>query len=77
MRNLRRTEAFDEFYNTLDEKTQEKVDYALTIVSQINVVSSKFIKKLENTEFYELRVSFGNEYRIILFTIDKDSIIEA
>ncbi len=27
--------------------------------------------------FYELRVSVGNEYRVILLTIDHDNLIEA
>ena len=34
------------------------------------VVHSLFIKKLQSTKFYELRVKAGNEYRIILFAID-------
>lgn len=46
-------------------------------MSQIKVVSTKFVKKLEGTDFYEMRISVGNEYRGILFTIDSESFIEA
>lgn len=46
-------------------------------MSQIKVVSTKFVKKLEGTDFYEMRISVGNEYRVILFTIDSESFIEA
>lgn len=77
MRTLRRTTEFDEFYNSVDPKVQEKIDYALTLMSQIKVVSTKFVKKLEGTDFYEMRVSVGNEYRVIIFTIDNDNFIEA
>ena len=30
-----------------------------------------------DTDFYELRISVGNEYRAILFTIDHDNIVQA
>lgn len=35
------------------------------------------MKKLVETDFYELRISVGNEYRVILFTIDQESFVEA
>ena len=44
MRTLRRTTEFDEFYNSVAPKVQEKIDYALTLISQIKVVSTKFVK---------------------------------
>lgn len=41
------------------------------------VVSTKFVKRLEKTDFYEMRVSLGNnQYRTVLFTIDADSFME-
>ena len=43
----------------------------------MKVVSTKFVKKLGGTDFYEMRISFDNEYRVILFTIDKENFIEA
>lgn len=77
MRTLRRTNEFDEFYDSVGTKVREKIDYALTLIAQIKVVSTKFVKKLEGTEFYEMRISVGDEYRVILFTVDNDSFIEA
>lgn len=39
---------------------------------------TKFIKHLENTDLYEMRVSVGtNEYRTVLFAIDHENMIEA
>ena len=77
MRTLRRTGEFDEFYNRVGQKVQEKIDYALNLMAQIKVVSTKFVKKLEGTDFYEMRISVGNEYRVVLFTIDSESFVEA
>ena len=77
MRKLIRSIEFDEFYNSLPTNVQIKVKYALNIVAEIRVVSSKLVKKLIDTEFYELRVKMNNEYRVILFTIDHGNIMEA
>lgn len=41
-------------------------------------ISTKFVKHLEKTDLYEMRVSVGtNEYRTVLFAIDHDNVIEA
>ena len=50
----------------------------MEILQKEQVPTTKFIKKLENTDFYEMRVSLGNnEYRSVLFSIDNDNIINA
>lgn len=42
------------------------------------VVSNKFVKKLLNSDFYEVRVSVStNEYRTIIFAVDNESFIES
>lgn len=78
MRIIYKTPEFEEFYSSLPFKTQTKFDYVINVILTIYNVSTKFIKHLENTELYEMRVSVGtNEYRTILFAIDKDNIIES
>ena len=77
MRTLVRTEEFDVFYASLDDKVQQKVDYALNVLSTLKVVNTKLDKKLQRSDFYELRISTGNEYRVIMFTIDSESLVEA
>ncbi len=77
MRTIIRSAEFDEFYNSLPTNVQNKVKYAMNIIAEVKVVNTKLIKKLVDTEFYELRVSVGNEYRVILFTIDRENFIEA
>lgn len=77
MRTLMRSAEFDEFYNSLPENVQNKVKYALNIIAEVKVVNTKLVKKLVEADFYELRISVGNEYRVILFTIDQESFVEA
>ncbi len=72
-----RSAEFDEFYNSLPANVRNKVNYALNIIAVVKVVNTKLIKKLIDTNFYELRISVGNEYRVVLFTIDHENFIEA
>ena len=72
-----RSAEFDEFYNSLPANVQNKVNYALNIIAVVKVVNTKLIKKLIDTNFYELRIQVGNEYRVVLFTIDHENFIEA
>lgn len=68
---------FDEFYNSLPAKAQKKLDYVLNVVAEIKVVNAQFVKQIETTEFYELRVQVGDEYRVVVFTIDHENFVEA
>lgn len=77
MRRVIRSREFDAFFERLPSEVQEKMLYALTVISDIKVVSTKLVKKLVGTEFYELRISMKNEYRVILLAIDSDSFIES
>ena len=36
----------------------------------MKVVNSNFLKKLQSTQFYELIIKAGNEYRIVIFAIN-------
>ncbi len=42
----------------------------IEVIGEVNVVHTNFVKKLMNTQFYELRIKAGNEIRIIIFAID-------
>lgn len=69
---------FEEFYDNLDGRTQEKYDYAFDMIRTQYVINKNFVKSLENTDFYELRISIGhNEYRSIMLAIDHDNFIQA
>lgn len=78
IRNLIFSDEFEEFYKSLSPKLLDKYRYALKIVSTQKVVSQKFVKHLVNTDFYELRISISrDEYRSVLFALDKDSFMES
>ena len=77
MRTMIRSAEFDEFYNSLPANVQNKVKYAMNVIAEIKVVNTKLVKKLIDTDFSELRISVGNEYRVILFTIDHENFIES
>lgn len=77
MRNTILTDEFNAFYDALPSKAKAKMDYAMDVLAKITVVNTKLAKKLVGTDFYELRVSVDNEYRVILFTMDHENIIEA
>lgn len=77
MRRVIRSREFDAFFEWLPSNVQEKVLYALSVIADIKVVSTKLVKKLVDTEFYELRISMNNEYRVIILAIDSDSFIES
>ena len=67
-----------EFYNGLSSKVQTKFQYVMNVITTLYNVSTKFVKHLENTDLYEMRVSVGtNEYRTVLFAIDHENFIEA
>lgn len=78
IRRIFRSSEFDDFYSSLPAKVKNKFEYVFLVVQTVYNVSTKFVKHIENTELYELRVSVGsNEYRTVLFAIDHDNIIES
>lgn len=78
VRIIHRTHEFMEFYESLPPKIRLKFQYVINVIASVYNVSTKFIKHLENTDLYEMRVSIGsNEYRTVLFASDHDNFIEA
>ena len=78
MRKLIMSNQFYDYYCGLPLQVQEKFEYVMQILIAQQVVSTKFVKRIQNTNLYEMRVSVGyNEYRTILFAIDNDNIINS
>lgn len=78
IRTIHKTSEYEMFYASLTDKIKSKFDYVLNVVATVYNLSIKFVKHLENTDLYEMRVSVGtNEYRTILFAMDHNNIIEA
>lgn len=78
IRIIIKTEEFQSFYDSLPVRVQEKFKYVMNMIISVYNLPTKFIKHLQNTDLYEMRVSIGpNEYRSILFAIDHSNVIEA
>ena len=78
IRSVFKTAEYESFYLSLNDKIKTKFDYVINVISTIYNVPTKFVKHLENTDLYEMRVSVGtNEYRTVLFAIDHENFIEA
>ena len=66
-----------EFERQASPRTQEKLRYAASLLELVPVLSTQFVKKLVNTDFYELRIKVDNEVRVILFSADSENINSA
>lgn len=77
LRLISQTPEFEEYYSTLTENVRNKYEYVFNILATQYVVSEKFVKKIDNSAFYEVRVSLGNnEYQTLFIAIDNDSFME-
>lgn len=65
---------FEDFYSSLDVRTQKKIDYGLLLLATEDRLPTKFVKSIRNGLF-ELRTEFeGNIYRIF-FIFDEGHIV--
>ncbi len=59
-----------EFIDSQDERVSLKFFQLIEVIGEVKVVNTNFLKKLQSTQFYELRIKAGNEYRVVLFAIN-------
>jgi hypothetical protein len=77
MRNIFETPEFEEFLENSNTNVQIKIKYILDVLITQYVINTKIVKKLVNTDFYEIRMQIDNEYRIICFAIDHENIMQS
>ena len=66
---------FWEFYDPLEQKTKDKVDYVLEIIISIKRIPTKFLKHLDEG-IYEIRIESGsNIYRLFSFFDDNKLVV--
>ncbi|MDO6804059.1 type II toxin-antitoxin system RelE/ParE family toxin [Wenyingzhuangia sp. 1_MG-2023] len=70
MREIDITEECLEFIDNQDKRVSLKFFQLIEVIGEVKVINSNFLKKLQSTQFYELRIKAGNEYRIVIFAID-------
>lgn len=76
IRTIFRTEEFEEFYDGLNKRVKDKFEYTFGLIQTVYALPVKYVKHLEGTDLYEMRVSVGsNEYRTVLFAIDNKNVI--
>jgi hypothetical protein len=69
VREINITEECLEFIDNQNERVGLKFFQLIEVIGEIKVVNSNFLKKLQSTHFYELRIKAGNEYRDVIFAI--------
>jgi hypothetical protein len=76
IRSVLYSDDFNLFYSELDERVKVKYKQGIDILKTVYVLSTKFVKRIVNTNLYELRISVGyNEYRTVLFCTDHENVI--
>jgi hypothetical protein len=64
------------FIDNQSDRISTKFYQLIVIISEVKIVHSNFVKKLVDTNFYELRIKAGNEIRVVMFTIDHSNFAE-
>ena len=70
MRDIGITQDCLEFIEGQEQRVSDKFFYLIEVISEIKIIDQNFIKKIQSTQFYELRIKAGNEYRVVIFAID-------
>lgn len=76
MREIIITDECLDFIDNQDERVITKFFQLIEVIGEVKIVHTNFVKKLTSTQFYELRIKAGNEYRVIMFAIDHLNFIE-
>ena len=70
MRDILITPECLDFIDKQDERISIKFFQLIEVIGEVKIIHSNFVKKLKNTQFYELRIKAGNEIRVIMFAVD-------
>ncbi len=76
MREIDITTEYLEFIDAQDQRVIDKFFQLIEVIGEIRVINTHFVKKLQSSKFYELRVKAGNEYRVVIFSIDHTNFNE-
>jgi phage-related protein len=66
---------FWDFYKKQSLKVKKKINWTIGLLQFLTIIPEKYLKHIEETDLYEIRVSFGNNiFRIFCF-FDKDRLV--
>jgi hypothetical protein len=77
MREIDITDYCLDFIDKQGQRVSDKFFQIILIMEEVKVVHSNFVKKLQNSRFYELRIKAGNEYRVMIFALDHLNFTES
>lgn len=67
---------FIDFYISLDSPVQEKIDYVFKLIKTVDLIPTKFLKYVENTDgLYEIRIKTGSDIYRIFCCFDSGRIV--
>ena len=68
-------EYFLDFYKKLSIKVRKKINWTIGLLQFLEIIPEKYLKNIEGTDLYEIKVGFGsNIFRIFCF-FDKDRLV--
>jgi phage-related protein len=68
-------DSFWDFYKKQSPKVKTKIDWTIGLLKYLEPIPEKYLKHIEETDLYEIRVSFGNNiFRVFCF-FDKGRIV--
>jgi len=68
-------DSFWDFYKKQSIKVKKKINWTIGLLQYLDIVPEKYLKHIEATDLYEIRVSFGNNiFRIFCF-FDKERLV--
>lgn len=66
---------FWNFYKKQSPKVKKKINWTIGLLKDLEVIPEKYLKHIEETDLYEIRISFGNNiFRIFCF-FDKGRLV--
>ena len=77
MREILITPECLEFIDNQNKRVFTKFYQIIEVIGEVKIVNANFVKKLINTDFYELRIKAGNEIRVIMFAVDHSNFAES
>lgn len=77
MREILITQECLDFVDNQNERVARKFFHLIEVLTELKIIHTLFIKKVINSKYYELRIKAGNEYRILIFTLDHENFNEA
>ncbi len=67
---------FEQFFNQLDEKTKEKIDEVLFMITFLDKIPRNFFKSIEGIKgLYEIRIEYKSNIYRIFCCFDKGNLV--